>query len=85
MRLGYYVGLSEVLGGFTVMHVDTYQRFISNMAVELGCVVFSPEYRLAPEAPWPKGDEDVHHATQHVFDNTEFYNINSLGNTHNQQ
>ena len=61
------------------MHVDTYQRFISNMAVELGCKVFSPEYRLAPETPWPKGDEDVHHATQHVFDNTEFYSINRKG------
>jgi len=45
------------------------------MARELGCVVFSPEYRLAPEHPWPIGDEDCHHATRHVFDNAEMYNI----------
>ena len=32
-------------GGFTIMHVEQYNRFISSMAVQLGCVVFSPEYR----------------------------------------
>ena len=36
------------------MHVETYQRFISNMAVKLGCIIFSPEYRLAPEHPFPE-------------------------------
>ena len=25
--------------------IDTYNKFISNMAVELGCVVFAPDYR----------------------------------------
>ena len=57
------------------MHVYTYQRFISNMANELGCVVFSPEYRLAPEHPFPQGDTDVYQATKHVFENCQQYNI----------
>ena len=62
-------------GGFTVMHVYTYQRFISNMAIELGCVVFSPEYRLAPEHPFPEGDTDVYLATKYIFDNNKEYKI----------
>ena len=62
-------------GGFTVMHVYTYQRFISNMAIELGCIVFSPEYRLAPEHPFPEGDTDVYLATKYIFDNYKEYKI----------
>ena len=56
-------------GGFTVMHVYSYQRYLSYMASKLGCIVFSPEYRLAPENPWPIGDEDVHKATRYVYEN----------------
>ena len=56
-------------GGFTVMHVFSYQRYLSYMASRLGCVVFSPEYRLAPEHPWPIGDEDAHKATRYIYEN----------------
>ena len=63
-------------GGFTIMHVYTYQKFLSYMAKELGCTVFSPEYRLAPETPWPEGDLDSLDATKYVFNNAKIYNIN---------
>lgn len=62
-------------GGFVVLHVYSYQKYLSSMAKELGCIVFSPEYRLAPEHPWPIGDGDCHHATEHVFSHAEMYNV----------
>ena len=45
------------------------------MAIELGCIVFSPEYRLAPEHPFPQGDTDVYEATKYVYENCKVYNI----------
>ena len=45
------------------------------MASQLGCIVFSPEYRLAPESPWPTGDEDVHKATRYVYENHSEFGI----------
>ena len=62
-------------GGFVIMHVSTYQRFLSTIASELGCIIFAPNYRKAPEHPWPTCDLDACHATQHVFSNAELYNI----------
>lgn len=58
------------------MHVKIYQRFLSNMAIELGCIVFSPEYRLAPEHPFPQGDMDAYQSTLHIFENSKTYKIN---------
>jgi len=65
-------------GGFVVSNVRLFQKFISTMAYKLGCIVFSPEYRLAPEYPFPTGVEDSHDATRHVFDNAEMYNIDAV-------
>ena len=57
------------------MHVYLYNKFLSYMAKRLGCVVFSPEYRLAPENPFPAADFDCLEATKHVFENAEKYKI----------
>jgi acetyl esterase/lipase len=57
------------------MQVATYQKFLSAMAKDLGCKIFSPNYRLAPETPYPIGDMDSYHATKHVFDNTKLYRL----------
>ena len=45
------------------------------MANELGCVVFSPEYRLAPETPFPGAGNDVANATKYVFENAASFGV----------
>jgi len=62
-------------GGFVVLDVENYNGLLSNMANQLGCVVFSPEYRLAPETPFPGGDTDVAEATKYIFENSEYFAI----------
>lgn len=45
-------------GGFTVGNLDAEHRRCIEMADAVGCVVISPDYRLAPEDPFPAGVED---------------------------
>jgi acetyl esterase len=49
-------------GGFYVGSVDTEHAGAARMAQELGIVVVSVEYRLAPEHPFPAGLEDCYAA-----------------------
>jgi acetyl esterase/lipase len=47
-------------GGFIAGDLDTEHAFNVEMARELGIVVVSVDYRLAPETPFPGGLEDVY-------------------------
>lgn len=47
-------------GGFIAGDLDTEHAFNVGLARELGVVVVSVDYRLAPEAPFPGGLEDVY-------------------------
>jgi len=51
-------------GGFFVGSIDTEHAAGINLARELGVVVASVEYRLAPEHPYPAGLEDCYAALQ---------------------
>ncbi len=46
-------------GGFTCGDLEYAGGFGSTLAVECGCRVFCPGYRLAPETPFPGAVEDV--------------------------
>jgi len=62
-------------GGFVTCHVTNYQRFLSFMAADLGCVVFAPNYRKAPEHPWPECDLDGVDSARFVFTNADRFGI----------
>ena len=49
-------------GGFVVGNLDTEHASAAMIARQIGAVVVSVDYRLAPEHPWPVGIEDCYAA-----------------------
>lgn len=47
-------------GGYTSGSPRTHRSFISRLARHTGCEVWAPDYRLAPEHPFPAGLDDAH-------------------------
>ena len=58
-------------GGWTIGDLDTHDSLCRSLANGARCAVFSVEYRLAPEAPFPAAVDDCIAATQFVFENSE--------------
>lgn len=56
-------------GGFTVGSLDGVDELCRRVAVQAGCPVFSVEYRLAPEHPYPAALDDVRAAHAWLIDN----------------
>src|SRR5262245_45744844 len=50
-------------GGWTIGDLDTHDVLCRELAVGARCAVFSVEYRLAPEAPFPAAVDDSLAAT----------------------
>lgn len=57
-------------GGFVSGSVDAYHVDAMRVAAEVGAVVVSVEYRLAPEHPFPAGLEDSYAALIWIADHT---------------
>jgi acetyl esterase len=57
-------------GGWTIGDLDTHDALCRELANGAGCAVFSVEYRLAPEAPFPAAVDDCIAATEFVSKNT---------------
>ncbi|KAG2176427.1 hypothetical protein INT43_005667 [Umbelopsis isabellina] len=64
-------------GGFVLCNLDTHDFVCRALCKFVEAVVISVEYRLAPEAKYPKGVEDCYAALCHVHDNAQKYNIDN--------
>ena len=56
-------------GGFVLGSLDSGDQIASGIAQEVGAVVVSVDYRLAPENPFPAAPEDCHAALRYVSRN----------------
>jgi acetyl esterase/lipase len=74
-RVGSIPGLLYIHGGgFTIGNLDSEDPICRQIAHEVGCVVVSVDYRLAPEHPFPAAPEDCYAALTWMA-----RNANSLG------
>jgi acetyl esterase len=62
-------------GGWTIGDLDTHDTLCRQLAHGAGCAVFSVEYRLAPESPFPAAVDDCLGATKYVTENARELNV----------
>ena len=62
-------------GGWTIGDLDTHDTVCRQLAVGARCAVFSVEYRLGPEHPFPAAVEDAVAATRYVHENASALGI----------
>ena len=58
-------------GGMVIGTLETSDYICRQICVNVGCVVVSVDYRLAPEYPFPAAPDDFYAATKWVADNAE--------------
>ena len=68
--LVYYHG-----GGWVIGNIDTHDVLCRQLCDASGCAVFSVDYRLAPEHPFPAAYDDALHAFHWVVDNAASLHI----------
>jgi acetyl esterase len=58
-------------GGWTIGDLDTHDVVCRQLALGARCAVFSVDYRLAPEQPFPAAVEDCWFASRFIFDHAQ--------------
>jgi acetyl esterase len=61
-------------GGWVICDLDTHDPTCRSLANEVGCIVVSVDYRLAPEHKFPAAPEDCYAATQWVAKHAAEFN-----------
>ena len=64
-------------GGYVIGDAEMMGPMLRELAAELGCAVFSVDYRLAPETVFPGGIEDCYTALKWLTENAETLRIDS--------
>lgn len=64
-------------GGWVMGDLEGHDDICRRLAVQIGCVVVSVDYRLAPEHPFPQAVHDAVDATEWVAANSEELGIDS--------
>ncbi len=65
-------------GGWTIGDVDTHDTLCRQLATGARCAVFSVDYRLGPEHPFPAAVEDCIAATRFVSDNADRLKVRGI-------
>lgn len=64
-------------GGWVIGDIDTYTNPCINLATSLGRIVYSVDYRLAPEHPYPAGLDDCYRAANVLFKQVDLDGVES--------
>lgn len=62
-------------GGYVMGYPDVDDNLCQEIVETVGCIIFSPDYRLAPEHPFPAGLEDCYSTLLWIEQSAESYHV----------